>query len=249
MLNLVQRATPTAPTPAPAAQTSSDAVPQTPLEYNALLARQAQLRNQYGYLQGQRSDIARRLTSRINSDAYHAGLDAQLQAIDAQILQVDASLARTGQLLAQAPASALPTSTLVPPPLPPSRNNNFTPADFLLSLSIVFVLFPLTIGFVRRMWRGSARPSLPPRFEETPSRLERIEGALETVAIEVERISESQRFMTRLMTETQLGSNIAAGAKGAPTAKALGPGERPFEAVRVREDEPAGVSVPARDGH
>jgi hypothetical protein len=43
-------------------------------------------------------------------------------------------------------------------------------------------------------------------------RLARIEGAVEAIAIEVERISEGQRFTTRLLTERQaLAATTAAG--------------------------------------
>ena len=50
-------------------------------------------------------------------------------------------------------------------------------------------------------------------------RLERIEQAVDSIAIEVERVSENQRFMTRLMTETQLGDTIKDVRKSAELAK------------------------------
>jgi hypothetical protein len=51
--------------------------------------------------------------------------------------------------------------------------------------------------------------SLPPRaLTEMNEKIERISQAVEATAIEVERIGESQRFLTRLMSEqplTQIG--------------------------------------------
>jgi hypothetical protein len=44
----------------------------------------------------------------------------------------------------------------------------------------------------------SRNPRIP---DEVASRLERMEQALEAVAIEVERISEGQRFTTKLLSE------------------------------------------------
>jgi hypothetical protein len=38
---------------------------------------------------------------------------------------------------------------------------------------------------------------------ETAMRIERMERALESVAIEVERISESQRFLTKVLTDRE----------------------------------------------
>ena len=66
----------------------------------------------------------------------------------------------------------------------------------------IFVLAPLAVGASRMMWKRAAaapvRSMLPP---ETAGRLERIEQAVESIAIEVERVSEGQRFVTKLMSE------------------------------------------------
>jgi hypothetical protein len=48
------------------------------------------------------------------------------------------------------------------------------------------------------MDRESLQPKVPP---EVMSRLERMEQAIDSVAIEVERISEGQRFTTKLLSE------------------------------------------------
>ena len=58
--------------------------------------------------------------------------------------------------------------------------------------------FPLARAFARRIEGGRASPALPSDVSE---RLERIERSVEAVALEVERISEGQRFVTRLMSE------------------------------------------------
>ena len=42
-----------------------------------------------------------------------------------------------------------------------------------------------------------------PRDVEIGARMERMEQALDSIAIEVERISENQRFTTRLLTERE----------------------------------------------
>ena len=59
----------------------------------------------------------------------------------------------------------------------------------------------------------SRNPRIPP---EVGGRLERMEQALEAVAIEVERISEGQRFTTKLLSE---GRDARQGAIANPTAK------------------------------
>ena len=71
-----------------------------------------------------------------------------------------------------------------------------------LAAMTMVVTLALGIPFVRalaRRWeRESLHPPLPP---EVTARLDRIEHAVEAVAIEVERISEGQRFTTKLLSE------------------------------------------------
>ena len=57
---------------------------------------------------------------------------------------------------------------------------------------------PLARAYSRRMESESKNPRIP---SEVAGRLERIEQAVEAVAIEVERISEGQRFTTKLLSE------------------------------------------------
>src|SRR3954464_12449971 len=57
---------------------------------------------------------------------------------------------------------------------------------------------PLVRAYSRRMDAESKTPRFP---SEVTDRLERMEQAIEAVAIEVERISEGQRFTTKLLSE------------------------------------------------
>jgi hypothetical protein len=52
---------------------------------------------------------------------------------------------------------------------------------------------------------------------DVSDRLERIEHAVEAVAIEVERISEGQRFTTKLLADR--GESAPAGAAAAPATR------------------------------
>jgi len=61
---------------------------------------------------------------------------------------------------------------------------------------------PLVRAYSRKMDSDSRNPRIP---DEVASRLERMEQALEAVAIEVERISEGQRFTTKLLSEGRGG--------------------------------------------
>ena len=63
---------------------------------------------------------------------------------------------------------------------------------------ILAIGVPMARAYARKMDAQSKNPGVP---LEITSRLERMEQAIEAVAIEVERISEGQRFTTRLLSE------------------------------------------------
>jgi hypothetical protein len=66
---------------------------------------------------------------------------------------------------------------------------------------IVMVLgFPLVVVQARKLWMrdsSAIRQSSP----DTDHRLERIEQAIDAMAVEVERIAEGQRFVTKLLAD------------------------------------------------
>jgi hypothetical protein len=57
---------------------------------------------------------------------------------------------------------------------------------------------PLARAYSRKMDADARNPRIP---SEVAARLERMEQTLEAVAIEVERITEGQRFTTKLLSE------------------------------------------------
>jgi hypothetical protein len=64
--------------------------------------------------------------------------------------------------------------------------------------------WPIARAYARRL---EARPSASAVPTEVQARLERMEQAIDSIAIEVERISEGQRFTTKLLSER--GSHAA----------------------------------------
>lgn len=67
--------------------------------------------------------------------------------------------------------------------------------------AIIFAIgIPLAKAYARKIDAEAKNPRIPP---EVTARLERIEQMVEAVAIEVERISEGQRFTTKLLSEAR----------------------------------------------
>lgn len=78
-----------------------------------------------------------------------------------------------------------------------------------MTVSIVLGL-PIVKMLVRRMERGD-RPVIQSSESDTRARLERIEQAVEAIAVEIERISETQRFTTKLLAERSGADKLSAG--------------------------------------
>ena len=65
---------------------------------------------------------------------------------------------------------------------------------------MIVVLLPLTLAYARRLWRrGAVAVSALP--QELMDRLTRLDQAVDSIAVEVERIGEGQRFVTRVLAE------------------------------------------------
>jgi hypothetical protein len=76
---------------------------------------------------------------------------------------------------------------------------------------MVVVLFPLAIAYARRLWKRGVTTiaALPAELGE---RLTRLEQGMDAVAMEVERIGEGQRYMTRMFAEDGSVRALSSGA-------------------------------------
>ncbi|MEP6991915.1 MAG: hypothetical protein ABJA80_13370 [bacterium] len=72
------------------------------------------------------------------------------------------------------------------------------PIIFVSSIPIIAIFYPIVRAYARRLEMKPLDSAVP---REVGDRLERMEQAIDAIALEVERISEGQRFTTRLLTE------------------------------------------------
>lgn len=72
---------------------------------------------------------------------------------------------------------------------------------------IAYTIRGIFVLIGKRIEAKHAKPSIPPSDE----RLERIEQAVDAIALEVERISEGQRFTAKLLAEGQHRPNRSVG--------------------------------------
>ena len=94
----------------------------------------------------------------------------------------------------------------VPPPPPPPAPWESGPPDSVVAIIVVSilastaVLFPIARAIARRF---DAKPVSALPIGDVTTRLDRIENAVESIAVEVERISEGQRFTSKLLSDRQ----------------------------------------------
>lgn len=87
------------------------------------------------------------------------------------------------------------------PPMGPQIPHEavFISVAFFVMCAVIAIGVPIARAIARRMDRKSIAAPAPD--VETRSRLERIEHAVDAIAVEVERISEGQRFTTKVLAD------------------------------------------------
>ncbi len=178
----------------PDGSTTTLPVPLTQADIAAIKSRRSELSNQLRSAEGRRDELASQLATQPPGPD-RTGLEQRLAVLDRRLAQIESDIGATGrQLTAAAPGLNAGTSE---PPV------NDIPEN-VLAISIVFtlfILFPIAITLARNLWkRGSVRTIVQPA-PETNDRLERLEQGVEAIAIEIERVSEGQRFVTKLLSE------------------------------------------------
>ncbi len=141
--------------------------------------------------QQSQSDLARQIREQVRQQVQ----EAQQQAREAQQAAQEAA-----RQAAQNPGEPI---TVVPPPLPPQMDA--IPPQvfdivlfFFITVAVIIIGLPIARALGRRLDRKPYKQSLDPGVT---AQLQRIENTVESMSIEIERISEAQRYMARLQTE------------------------------------------------
>ena len=200
----------TPPTPAPSGpasittvgpdgKTITLAIPNTRAEVRALLAQREELSNQLSSVSDRRSELASEVANAPDA-ALRSGLEERLRLLDRRILQLETDIATTGQQLSAAPSELRATTESANPS--DGGSDSFEDG---LAVGGTIALFVAVAGLfiTRRRWRRRDA-SLPSQLgNEATQRLERLENGMEAIAIEIERVSEGQRFVTKLLSQSQ----------------------------------------------
>jgi hypothetical protein len=179
----------------PAAAPALAGVPLSVADVRALRAERSELSSQLENVGARRARLSQSLKGKEGVD--RAGVEARIGVLDKRMLQLETQLDQTGQQLAMAPGALVAAAD--------SRKFTNMDPDAVAALGAVFMIFvlaPIAFAAARMMWKRTNRPVAAPLPNEASQRLERLEQGMDAIAIEIERVSEGQRFVTRLLSES-----------------------------------------------
>ncbi len=143
--------------------------------------------------------------------APNVSADQLRQEIQQQVRQATADARNAAKEAAQAAREAQVNGPRVPPGIPmiqvrgggferdmPPRVKDVSIA-FFMTLAIIVIGLPLVRAIARRVERGAPQAAqIPPQMQ---AQMEHLTQSIDAIAIEVERISEGQRFATKMLAE------------------------------------------------
>ncbi len=241
---MVQK-TQTAPTPPPAtnapqAPVAPGALPPANADLQTLQNALGELRVQQAGLNAQWNALRRQLDNMLQNNPARPGVQQQWANVGVQRAGVEGNIAVLDARIAQ-----LQGRPVGMPQIPQLPRRSGPDPDMVVGMTmglLMIIAIPLSIAYARRIWRGKPTTGAP-KADEIAPRLDRLEHAVDTIAIEVERISEGQRFVTKILAERPAQAP-SAGSESAFDAKpplALGAG--PMEPIRVAERQAVKQSV------
>ena len=220
MRTIIQVPTPSAP-----------ALASTPAT-QAIVAHYKELVSEYARRTAQRNATTRRMEG-MPTTPERASFQVSLGEIDSRLTSVGQEIASTqAQLIAASQQPVNPRPSISVPPDYYARQNGKFSSDQLFGIVMVFfvvVVMPISITISRSIWRrGSNKP--PRGWDDTAAKIARIEAAVDTIAVEVERVSENQRFVSKIIAERD-----QAGQANGAAPLALGAGAAPAQPIAAAE--------------
>ena len=173
-------------------------------EFERLQATSADLHVKIGDLEVRRDQVARQRAEakpadRALYDKQWADVQHEFNVAQGQLSVVTAKINELQHARDMIQAREAQQVLTVPPPF----SDPFDQAQVRgIAIGGFILLIPIVLAFARRIWVRSGPRAASFDFDSSP-RLQRMEQAIESIAIEVERIGEAQRFTTKVLSERQ----------------------------------------------
>lgn len=220
------------------------------MSVDALQVQVSQLSEQSLALQAQRDVLRQRMSGMPRNEA-RADLQVQRNQLDVQITQIEMQLeSAKAQIASRVGVQSYMVGSNGKISLPrrgPDQDMVFG-LSFVLAISIAL---PIAIAYARRIWRGKPKDAPAKAADDSAQRMERLEQGVDAIAIEIERVAEGQRFVTKILAErppvavasVRSPSVDAADAALGEAKPFLALGAGPMEQIRVAERQAVKQSI------
>lgn len=182
--------------------------PITQAEVQAIRQRRGEMSDQLTSAQNRREEILDEL--RDAPAGTEPGLQQQVQVLSDRIVAIERDLEASGQTLR---TGLVPEGTILVAPSRFDRPGGRTDdLERVASFGMTALIILVVVAAWRRMRRRRGDHTRTVVYDE---RMERLEQAVDAIAIEIERVGESQRYQARLLAEANL-TPVAASAQKEP---------------------------------
>lgn len=184
---------------APAAPPAQGTASQTDNSSQDFAKTLQDLNNQLQAIQSRRSALIEQVKGLSSEAPTRPMLEVRIAELDRPLALLDALMASNAALGAQGIGEPTVATTAMPPEF---YHDRALPKDVfaLAAVFMVVLLLPLSLAISKRILRRRV-PAAPELSSEVMDRLGRMEAIVESTAVEVERIGEGQRYLTRVLSE------------------------------------------------
>jgi hypothetical protein len=203
-------------------------VPTTRGELEGLIAKRAELTEQLESLTERREELTDQRANMgreesIQHDARIRLIDDRSARVEQEILQADQAIADAyARGVATRPSEGQSGTMVVTDQVIHAIRSQAEDAVFESFMILAMMLVGATLVWrgIRRVFRRK-KPGVPAAVTDPTARFDQLQASMDVIAIEVERISEAQRYVAKLMNErATLGAGeaqpVAANKKPAP---------------------------------
>jgi hypothetical protein len=213
-----------APPPTPQAITTIQTTPSGAVQISTPQPMRPLTSREMSAIRERRSDISRQLTSTMGrredligelkdapADAA-PGLLAQIRVLDERIIRIEQDMEGAGQMLRT--GLTVDNGTMLVPPREFGGSDDAERVAAMGAMVLVPVLLVYMVArFRRRRRRGTATQT---SSIDQDARMERLEQAVDAIALEIERVGESQRYQTKVLAEANLMPAMSSARSGEP---------------------------------
>ena len=219
----MQQATAAPPAPAtPAApviaggSASQIAIPTTREELSGLMAKRSELESQLENLTERRQELFNQRQRMGRQEGQ--GHDNRMAVIDEQTTRIEREILSLNSAIAEGMTRVPISSEVVTGSAQPSRElvrevrngaEDAVVSSIFGSVAGLLALYVLWRGFRRWIWKKKPVPAPTITVPDQSPRLEQLQQSVDVIALEVERISEAQRFLAKVINERALGAGEA----------------------------------------